>query len=207
MRSPTASARLTLSVIGQARKIDPDDVEARQIEAIALGRLQRFEEARESLQRLAEQRKDGETLGLLARTWKDEWTRFWNTHAQRKTDPLAAARDTAASLRAIENLVQAPVHPLRFRANFYVEGWPAWHEASLLDQTIAIGSARAKVVKRITRCAAVNVDPETGVRDLMVPQTLMQRLGHNECGIYAEIVSDGEAAIGDTIAAEQPVLV
>lgn len=107
-----------------------------------------------------------------------------------------------ASLRAIEDMVQAPVHPLRFRANLYVEGWPAWHEASLLDQTIAIGSARAKVVKRITRCAAVNVDPETGARDLSVPNTLMQRFGNNECGIYAEIISDGGAAVGDTIAAE-----
>jgi hypothetical protein len=89
-----------LSVIELARKLDPDDIEARQIEAIALGRLQRFEEAREQLRRLAEQRKDGETLGLLARTWKDEWTRFWNAHPQRKANPLAAARDTAATLRS-----------------------------------------------------------------------------------------------------------
>jgi uncharacterized protein len=111
-----------------------------------------------------------------------------------------------ASLRAIEDMVQAPVHPLRFRANIYVEGWPAWHEASLLDQSIAIGSARAKVVKRITRCAAVNVDPETGARDLTVPQTLMRRFGHNECGIYAEISSGGSCAVGDTVAAEQSVL-
>lgn len=110
-----------------------------------------------------------------------------------------------ASVRAIETLVQAPVHPLRFRANFYVEGWPAWHEADLLDRTIAIGSAQAKVVKRITRCAAVNVDPDTGARDLTVPQTLMQRFGHNECGIYAEIIADGSAATGDTIAVAQPL--
>ena len=89
-----------LIVTEQARVLDPDDVEARQIEAIVLGRLHRFEEARELLQRLLEQRKDGETLGLLARTWKDEWTRFWNAHPQRKVDPLAAARDTAATLRS-----------------------------------------------------------------------------------------------------------
>ncbi|MFB9268993.1 MOSC domain-containing protein [Bradyrhizobium erythrophlei] len=111
------------------------------------------------------------------------------------------------SLRAIENIVQAPVHPLRFRANLYVEGWPAWHEFDLLDQTIAIGSARAKVVKRITRCAAVNVDPDTGARDLAIPHTLMQRLGHNECGVYAEIIADGSVAVNDAIAAEEPTLV
>ena len=38
-----------------------------------------------------------------------------------------------ASVRAIENMVGHPVHPLRFRANLYVEGWPAWHEFDLLD--------------------------------------------------------------------------
>jgi uncharacterized protein YcbX len=109
-----------------------------------------------------------------------------------------------ASLRAIETLVGQPVHPLRFRANLYVEGWPAWHEFDLLDRTIAIGELRAKVVKRITRCAAVNVDPDTGARDLSIPQTLMQRLGHNECGIYAEVTAGGSIAVGDTIAAEEP---
>ena len=46
-----------------------------------------------------------------------------------------------ASVRAIENMVGAPVHPLRFRANLYVEGWPAWHEFDLLDRTLAIGDA------------------------------------------------------------------
>src|SRR5882724_11147115 len=63
------------------------------------------------------------------------------------------------SLAAIENMVGQPVHPLRFRANLYVEGWPAWHEFNLLDQILTIGDVRLKVVKRITRCAAVNVDP------------------------------------------------
>ena len=53
-------------------------------------------------------------------------------------------------------------------------GWPAWHEFDLLDQTLAIGDARLKVVKRITRCAAVNVDPDTAARDLGIPQALTQ---------------------------------
>jgi len=110
------------------------------------------------------------------------------------------------SLRAIEAMVGQPVHPLRFRANFYLEGWPAWHEFELVERTLMIGDARVKVVKRITRCAAVNVDPDSGVRDLTIPQALMQRLGHNECGIYAEVVADGNVALGDAIAAEQPAL-
>ncbi len=112
-----------------------------------------------------------------------------------------------ASVRAIEQLVGGPVHPLRFRANLYVEGWPAWGEFDLLDRTITIGGARAKVVKRIVRCAAVNVDPDTGARDLSIPHLLMRRLGHADCGIYAEVISDGRVSVGDTIAQEQPELI
>ncbi len=110
------------------------------------------------------------------------------------------------SIKAIENMVGLPVHPLRFRANLYVGGWPAWQELELVGQTLAIGNSRLKVVKRITRCAAVNVDPETAARDLDIPPTLMRRLGHNECGIYAEVIAGGAIAVGDTIAIEQPPL-
>ena len=111
-----------------------------------------------------------------------------------------------ASLRAIENMVGQAVHPLRFRANLYVEGWPAWHEFEQLERTLAIGDVRLKVVKRINRCAAINVDPDTGARDLAIPQALMRRLGHQECGIYAEVVAGGSVAVGDAIGVEQPEL-
>ena len=67
-------------------------------------------------------------------------------------------------------------------------------------------TARLEVVKRITRCAAVNVDPETAARDLSIPNELMRRLGHNECGIYAEVTTSGGIAIGDAIVSEQPAL-
>jgi uncharacterized protein YcbX len=95
-----------------------------------------------------------------------------------------------------------PVHPLRFRANLYVSGWPAWHEFELLGRTLEIGGARLKVVKRIVRCAAVNVDPESAVRDLDIPPTLMRRLGHADCGIYAEVIAGGAVSVGDAIGVE-----
>jgi uncharacterized protein len=111
------------------------------------------------------------------------------------------------SIAAIETMVGAAVHPLRFRANLYVRGWPAWHEAGLLHQRLAIGAARLKVVKTITRCAATNVDPDTAARDLDIPAALMRALGHNECGIYAEVVAPGTISLGDTIAVEEPTMV
>ena len=104
-----------------------------------------------------------------------------------------------ASVAALETLLGVPVHPLRFRANVYVTGWPAWHEFDLLDREIAIGDVRLKVTKRIARCAATNVDPDTGIRDLAIPDTLMRTYDHMDCGIYAQVIAGGEIAPGDAI--------
>jgi len=106
-----------------------------------------------------------------------------------------------ASVAALEDVTGAPVHPLRFRANLHVAGWPAWHEFGLLNKEVAIGpNARAKVVKRIVRCAATEVDPDTGIRDLEIPRTLRKSYGHADCGIYAEVIEAGPIALGDAVA-------
>lgn len=105
-----------------------------------------------------------------------------------------------ASVAAVETAAGAPVDPLRFRGNIYVSGWPAWHEFDLLGAEIAIGEqARLKVVKRIVRCAATNVDPATGIRDLTIPKTLLQTFGHGDCGVYAQVIVGGEIAAGDRL--------
>jgi uncharacterized protein YcbX len=104
-----------------------------------------------------------------------------------------------ASVAAIETAVGVPVHPLRFRANVYVDGWPAWSELDLVGHAITIGPARLKIAKRIVRCAATNVDPETGIRDLEIPRTLLTTLGHMDCGVYARVIEGGEIAVGDAV--------
>ena len=105
-----------------------------------------------------------------------------------------------ASVAAVEDAVGRGVHPLRFRGNVYVMGWPAWHEFDLVEREIALGeSARLKIIKPIVRCAATNVDPDTGTRDLSIPDTLMRSFGHADCGVYAEVVEAGDIALGDDL--------
>ena len=104
-----------------------------------------------------------------------------------------------ASVAELEAAVGAPVHPLRFRGNFYVAGWPAWHEFDLLGREIGIGDTRLKVVKRIQRCAATDVHPDTGLRELAIPKTLLQSFGHSDCGVDAQVVGSGEVAVGDAL--------
>lgn len=103
------------------------------------------------------------------------------------------------SVRDLERVVRAPVDPRRFRANVYVEGGRAWQEFDWLGKELRLGSARLRVVDKIDRCAATNVDPETGLRDLNIPLSLQQGFQHVCTGIYAEVLTGGTAAVGDPL--------
>jgi uncharacterized protein len=103
------------------------------------------------------------------------------------------------SVAALENSIGRPVHPLRFRGNLYVSGWPAWSETQLIGRELKIGDARLRVVKMIQRCAATEVDPETAERDIDVPDALYRLTGDDDCGIYAEVLTAGPIAEGDRL--------
>jgi MOSC domain-containing protein len=104
-----------------------------------------------------------------------------------------------ATLKELETRLGKPVHPLRFRANVYFDGLPAWSEHELVGETLEFGSARAKVVKCTSRCAATEVNPETAFRDIPIPEILLKARDSLDLGIYAEIVSPGKFAEGDPI--------
>ena len=121
-------------------------------------------------------------------------------HSLSDVDKKVVSIINLASVTAVESAAGAPVDPLRFRGNLYVTGWPAWHEFDLLGHTLAIGkTARLTVVKRIQRCAATDVDPNTGIRDMTIPRTLMDNFDHTDCGVYAEVVTAGDISDGDTV--------
>jgi uncharacterized protein YcbX len=111
-----------------------------------------------------------------------------------------------ASVAEVERIVGAPVDPLRFRGNLLIEGWPAWRELELVGQILHAGPARLKVTKRIVRCAATNVEPGSGRRDMQIPKALMETLGHMDCGVYAEVISGGTIAPGDDMVEAAPGL-
>jgi MOSC domain-containing protein len=104
-----------------------------------------------------------------------------------------------ASIRALEENIAAAVDPLRFRANVYFEGVPAWAELDWLEREITVGEARLRVIAAITRCAATQVNLETAERDLDIVGALQRGFGHNLMGIYAEVLAGGHVGAGDTI--------
>jgi hypothetical protein len=104
-----------------------------------------------------------------------------------------------ASIHDIERVVGQPVDPLRFRANVYLEGTKPWEEFSWLDQEVVLGGARLQITERMERCAATNVEPGTGNRDLNIPRSLMGGFGHACCGVFAKVIGAGRLAVGDSV--------
>ncbi len=105
-----------------------------------------------------------------------------------------------ASVADLGERLGQTVDPLRFRGNLMVSGLAPWAENDLVDRELAgPGGLRLQVIKRIERCAATNVDPETGARDMQIPKALMKNYGHVDCGIYCRILADGALVEGDRL--------
>ena len=104
-----------------------------------------------------------------------------------------------ASVRDLARRTGATIDPLRFRANIYLEGLPAWAELDWLDSDVAIGSARFRCCRLTKRCAAIDVDPATGRRDMKLTGALVSLYGHPNCGVYLEVVADGAFDLGAAV--------
>ena len=108
-----------------------------------------------------------------------------------------------ASVRALEEKVGRHIHPLRFRGNVYVEGFAPFEDHDWVGKHFAMGDTRFKGVHKTVRCAATNVDPDTGARDMEIPQTLMRHWGHSDLGLYAKIESPGTLRPGDRVVLDE----
>src|SRR5205085_10367928 len=86
-----------------------------------------------------------------------------------------------ASVRDLSAKMGVELDPLRFRANLYVDGWPAWAENGWEGRPLMVGWAQAEVFKPIVRCAAPDVDPASGVADQEITKALVDHFGHLLC--------------------------
>jgi len=104
-----------------------------------------------------------------------------------------------ASIAELERVGGKTVDPLRFRANIYINGAPAWSEFDWVDKDLRIGDASLSVFSRTSRCPATNVDPGNGQRDMAIPALLERNWGHVDFGVYAMVKSGGTIAPGTSL--------
>lgn len=103
-------------------------------------------------------------------------------------------RQTAQEL---ERLAGQPIDLVRFRPNLVVEGFEPSSEFDWVGRTLQIGEVALEVFERTERCAATNVNPATGRRDLDLPALIKRHWGHRDFGVYARILNAGRLRTGD----------
>ena len=110
-----------------------------------------------------------------------------------------------ATVRSLEEKWGIKIDPLRFRANFYIDGAAPWEEFDWVGSDIRIGEGLFRVDRRNGRCGATNVNPETGRRDLDLPGSLRAAFGHKDLGIYLIAREGGSVSVGDSVLTPEPV--
>jgi uncharacterized protein YcbX len=103
------------------------------------------------------------------------------------------------SLKELEKLAGEKIDPLRFRANLLISGAEPFSELEWLGKILEFegSSVRLEPFKRTERCPATNVDPQSGERDMSVPELLYEHFGHRDFGVYAHIEHGGVIRTGD----------
>jgi uncharacterized protein len=104
---------------------------------------------------------------------------------------------STSSRRALAEIADQPLEPIRFRMNLWLDGLAAWDELDLVGREIAIGGARLRIVSRCERCRATTANPATGESDVPVPTLLRRHLGHMDFGVNAQVVAGGGVRTGD----------
>jgi uncharacterized protein len=104
-----------------------------------------------------------------------------------------------ASVRDYEARMEARRHRRRFRANIWFSGATPWAELEWVGRQVQLGGATLRVLKRIPRCPATEVNPITAERDARPVAELRALYGHADLGVYAEVIEGGRFAIGDAV--------
>ena len=89
--------------------------------------------------------------------------------------------------------------PRRYRLNIMLKTSTPFEEAELIGHRLSLGDAILQIVEPVGRCAAIDVDPATGVRGPRLLPEMKQAFGHTDLGIFAEVVQGGAVRPGDRL--------
>lgn len=109
-----------LEQVEKALALEPDNLPSRQEKGILLGRLGRFDEAKEWLRAVARDHpKDAETCGLLGRVEKDLWVSVWR---KPNATPEAMRNDAVLEIELLNEAARAYTAGFRLDPRHYYSG-------------------------------------------------------------------------------------
>jgi uncharacterized protein len=113
-----------------------------------------------------------------------------------------AGHISLVSQASIDHLSEIAVHQIdvrRFRPNIVIDGIPAWSEFDWVGKQIQIRSTIIQITARINRCLNIEVNPETGERDIALLSLLKKHYQHTQTGILGIILTSGDITNKDVI--------
>lgn len=109
--------------------------------------------------------------------------------------PSISIMNTASHTSVVEAL-GTDIETARWRGNIWLDGLTPWEEHDWVGKKIRIGTTTLKVRERIKRCIVTDTNTITGVRDTATLNTLNAEFGHQDFGVYAEVIQSGDIFLG-----------
>ena len=114
-------------------------------------------------------------------------------------EPVHLSLVSQATIDQLSTVAGKSIDVRRFRPNVVVTGIPAWAEFDWVEREIQLGTARLKITAPIKRCLNINVNPDTGERDISLFALLHKHFNHQQTGVIAKVITDGTVALGDEL--------
>ena len=114
-------------------------------------------------------------------------------------EPVHISLLSQATLDSLSAVAGKFVDVRRFRPNIVVDGVSPWEEFNWIGKEFQLGNAIISVTAKIGRCVNIEVDPDTGDRDLPLLSLLQREFGHAQTGVLAKITTSGDVEIGNLL--------
>lgn len=115
------------------------------------------------------------------------------------TDYPSVSLISLASNRALGEHMGLDLSPLRWRANFWIEGLNPFEERDWIGRHLGIGTAVLEIVEPKVRCLATTTNPKTGIRDADTLKALRSLFDDQDFGLYAKVIEGGTVNAGDAL--------
>ena len=114
-------------------------------------------------------------------------------------EPVHLSLVSQATLDQLSEAVGKSVDVRRFRPNIVLQGIPAWNEFNWVGHQMQIGTALLEITAPINRCLNIDVNPDTGERDIPLFSLLQKHFEHKQTGVLAKVTTGGTVTVGDIV--------
>ena len=105
----------------------------------------------------------------------------------------------SASLAAFAAATHTKIDARRFRLNVIVATTAAFAENQWRGAKLQMGAAVIEIIDDVERCAAINVDPASAIRQPDHLATMRQAFGHSYLGVFGRVITPGTVQCGDKV--------